>query len=131
MLDVNRVKLMTKLALYEQTQGKEDFKISEYYRKDYAGMHMICSVLWVTVGYACVVGMILLACMEELMEGMSTGILITLIGVAAAGYIVTLIIFGILTSHIYNKKHQDARYRVKLYNHDLIKLLKMYEKEKK
>ena len=39
MLDRGKVKLMTKLALYEQTQGKEDFKISEYYRKDYVGLH--------------------------------------------------------------------------------------------
>ena len=36
MLDERKVKLMTQLALYDQTQGKEDFKISEYYRKDYA-----------------------------------------------------------------------------------------------
>lgn len=35
MLDERKVKLMTQLALYDQTQGKEDFKISEYYRKDY------------------------------------------------------------------------------------------------
>ena len=54
MLDRSKVKLMTKLALYEQTQGKEDFKISEYYRKDYVGLHSICSFLWVTVGYICV-----------------------------------------------------------------------------
>lgn len=43
MLDEKRVKLMTKLALYEETQGKDDFKVSEYYRKDYVGMHMICT----------------------------------------------------------------------------------------
>lgn len=48
MLDEKRVKLMTKLALYEETQGKDDFKVSEYYRKDYVGMHMICTFLWVT-----------------------------------------------------------------------------------
>lgn len=35
MLDERKVKLMTKLALYEETYGKEDFKISSYYRKDY------------------------------------------------------------------------------------------------
>ena len=35
MLDERKVKLMTKLALYEETHGKEDFKISSYYRKDY------------------------------------------------------------------------------------------------
>ena len=61
MLDERKVKLMTKLAMYEETQGKEDFKISEYYRKDYAGMHTICSVIWVTIGYVCAVAMIMLA----------------------------------------------------------------------
>lgn len=131
MLDVDRVKLMTKLALYEETQGKEDFKISEYYRKDYAGIHVICSILWVTVGYACLAALLVFAGLEKLMAGMSMGLLFTIIGVAIAGYIMTLIVFGLVTSHIYNKKHQDARYRVKLYNHDLIKLLKMYEKEKR
>ena len=34
MLDERKVKLMTRLALYEETEGKEDFKISAYYRKD-------------------------------------------------------------------------------------------------
>ena len=95
MLDRSKVKLMTKLALYEQTQGKEDFKISEYYRKDYVGLHSICSFLWVTVGYICVWMLILLAGFD-----------------------------------LYNQKHKDARQRVKMYNHDLIKLLKLYEKEK-
>ena len=50
MLDEQKIKLMTKLAFYEKTQGKEDFKISEYYRKDYTSLHVICSILWVTVG---------------------------------------------------------------------------------
>lgn len=51
MLDERKVKLMTRLALYEQTQGREDFKISEYYRKDYAGMHILFSFFWITIGY--------------------------------------------------------------------------------
>ena len=29
MLDERKVKLMTKMALYEQKEGKEDFKVSE------------------------------------------------------------------------------------------------------
>ena len=41
MLDEKKVKLMTRLAFYEQTQGKEDFKVSAYYRKDYASLHTI------------------------------------------------------------------------------------------
>ena len=38
MLDEKKVKLMTRLAFYEQTQGKEDFKVSAYYIKDYASI---------------------------------------------------------------------------------------------
>ena len=68
MLDEKKVKLMTRLAFYEQTQGKEDFKVSAYYRKDYASMHGICSFLWVTFGYACVVGLAMLAGMEQLLS---------------------------------------------------------------
>ena len=52
MLDERKVKLMTQLALHDQTQGKEDFKISEYYRKDYAGVHILYTVLWVTIVYS-------------------------------------------------------------------------------
>lgn len=131
MLDENRVKLMTRLALYEQTEGKEDFKISEYYKSDYIGMHVICSILWVTVGYVIAGVLVVLAGLEDLMAKMSMGLLVTLLIGAVAGYFVTVIVFAVVTRHIYNKKHQDARQRVKLFNHDLIKLLKLYEKEKK
>lgn len=131
MLDIKRVKLMTKLALYEETQGKKDFKVSEYYRKDYVGMHMICTFLWVTVGYVCLAGLLALAGMETVIAKMSVGFLITFMAVAVISYIAVLVIFLVITSRIYNKRHQDARHRVKMYNHDLIKLLKMYEKEKK
>lgn len=129
MLDERKVKLMTKLAMYEQTQGKEDFKISEYYRKDYAGMHIVFSIIWTTIGYACAVLLAGVAGMQALLANMSTGLIITLGIAIIAGYLVTVILFAVLTSHVYNKRHKNARQRVKRYNHELIKLLKLYEKE--
>lgn len=130
MLDRSKVKLMTKLALYEQTQGKEDFKISEYYRKDYVGLHSICSFLWVTVGYICVWMLILLAGFDLIVGHMSLLLMLIMMLVAVVGYVVILAIYAGVTSHVYNQKHKHARQRVKMYNHDLIKLLKLYEKEK-
>lgn len=130
MLDRSKVKLMTKLALYEQTQGKEDFKISEYYRKDYVGLHSICSFLWVTVGYICVWMLILLAGFDLIVGHMSLLLMLIMMLVAVVGYVVILAIYAGVTSRVYNQKHKDARQRVKMYNHDLIKLLKLYEKEK-
>lgn len=79
MLDERKVKLMTQLALYDQTQGKEDFKISEYYRKDYAGVHILYTVLWVTIGYIAAWAIAMIAGLDTLMEKMSTALLITLV----------------------------------------------------
>ena len=129
MLDKKKVELMTRLAFYEQTEGKEDFKISAYYRRDYTGLHMICSFLWVTVGYICVVGMFVLVKMEDILNNVSNGLIMMLAGAIVLGYISLIIVYLIVTGHIYNEKHKDARQRVKKYNHDLTRLLKMYEKE--
>lgn len=131
MLDKRKVKLMTKLAMYEETQGKEDFKISEYYRKDYAGMHIFSSIIWVTIGYVCVAMLIVLSGFEALLESMSNSLMIMIMLIFVVGYFGTVVIFAIISSHIYNQKHKDARMRVKKYNHDLTRLLKWYEREKR
>lgn len=39
MLNESKVKLMTRMAMYESKQGEEDFKISSYYKKDYRSFH--------------------------------------------------------------------------------------------
>lgn len=131
MLDERKVKLMTKLALYEETQGKEDFKISEYYRKDYAGMHVLSSIIWVSIGYGCVAMLLVLSGLEALMDSMSNSLMLMLMMIFVVGYLGTVVIFAIISSHIYNQKHKDARMRVKKYNHNLTRLLKWYEREKK
>ncbi len=129
MLDTRKIKIMTELALYEQTQGKQDFKISAYYRKDYSSFHMIATILWVTFGYICVVGLVAMGLLNTLMEDMSGGMLILLIVLAVVGYVVVVIVYAIISSHMFNKRHKEARQRVKRYNHNLTKLLKLYERE--
>ncbi len=129
MLDMRKVELMTQLAFYEQTEGKEDFKISEYYRKDYTSLHMICSVLWVTIGYVCAVGLFMLVKMEDILNNVSNSLIVMLAGAVVLGYISLIIVYLIITSHVFNTKHKEARQRVKKYNHNLTRLLRMYEKE--
>lgn len=129
MLDQRKIELMTRLAFYEQTDGKKDFKISEYYRKDYTSLHTICSVLWVTVGYLCVIGIVILMVLEDLLENLSNSLIVMLGGMILLGYISLVIVYAIITNHIYDERHRDARQRVKKYNHNLTRLLRMYEKE--
>ena len=67
--------------------------------------------------------------LEDLLENMSNGVIVMLGGMILLGYVALIIIYAIITSHIYDEKHKEARQRVKKYNHDLTRLLRMYEKE--
>ncbi len=131
MLDKNKVKLMTELAMYEQNEGKEDLKLCEYYRKDYVSLHTICSLIWTTIGYGLLVGIIFIVCMDYLLGHMTGVIVLLLIGVIGFGFLFLLVLYGVITAHVFSERHKAATRRLKVYNRKLIRLLKMYKKEKR
>ena len=131
MLNENKVKLMTRMAMYEEKQGVEDAKISAYYRKDYASFHTILTFIWVTVGYAIAVGLGMVAFLDKILKNFNMPFLIMLAICVVTGYLVLVIVYVISASHFYKKKHDDARMRVKRFNHDLTRLNRMYEREKR
>ncbi len=51
MLDNKKIKLMTKLAAFEEGKGKEDIKISKYYKTDYVRYQVIKTAVSITLGY--------------------------------------------------------------------------------
>ena len=77
------------------------------------------------------VALVILAGLETLMENMSSGVLLMIVGIVFLGYVALIIIYMIISSFLYNEKHKKARQRVKKYNHNLTRLLKIYEKENK
>ncbi len=129
MVDERKVKLMTQLALYEETQGKEDFKISSYYRKDYSGLHMLTGIIWVTIGYVCLAVLVVFGMLDSLLANLTLRMIVILAIVAILGYALVVAVYAILANVIFNRKHKDARQRVKEYNHNLTRLLKMYKRE--
>jgi hypothetical protein len=55
-MDRKKVAIMTRMAFYQQGKGKDDLKVTQYYKKDYASLHMWFSLIWMTIGYALVIG---------------------------------------------------------------------------
>ena len=43
MLNREKVILMTKLAVYEQKEGRKEIPLSKYFKSDYIGLHLIGS----------------------------------------------------------------------------------------
>ena len=51
MLNEERIRLMTKMASYEEGEGKEYMPIKQYYRKDYVGLGMIKTFITSSIAF--------------------------------------------------------------------------------
>lgn len=131
MIDEKKIRLMTRMASYEKNEGKKDLKISSYYRKDYISLHVVYTIIWITIGYVFLVALAGICLFDKLLGAFSLGMLFGLCLLAFIGYVAMIVLYSLATHMIYSKKYQSARTRVKKYNHDLSRLLKMYEKERK
>ena len=49
MINEEKVKIMTKLAMYEQGRGRKHLPVSRYYRSDYIGLALIKNFFLVTI----------------------------------------------------------------------------------
>ena len=51
MINENKVKLMTRLAMHEQKEGKDALRQHKYYKSDYISIRMIDTVITITLSY--------------------------------------------------------------------------------
>lgn len=131
MLNENKVKVMTKMAMYEEGQGGEDIKINSYYKRDYVSFKTLISIIWMTIGYILVVALGAGIFIDEILEHLTVNFLVMLaIGIVGM-YLALLLLYTIGASQYYKKKYLDARHRLKKFNHNLTRLNRMYEKERR
>ena len=131
MLDKRRIRLMSRMALYEKKSAKEDLKISSYYKRDYTSLNTLISILWVTVGYVIAAAFFVLCNLDSLLENLTITKLLLIAAIAIGGYLVLVIIYCVCASSFYAGKHNQAKRRVKKYYRDLARLEKIGIKEKK
>lgn len=119
MRNKRKLRLMVKLASFEQKKGKELEEARNYYRSDYISIRMIKNVILITAAFA--IGLFLWGCyhLEELLEKMSTP---DVWGIAAGVCVVYAICLtaGLLTTYIravksyFQGQKELHRYRVML-----------------
>lgn len=124
MLNFKKIRLMTKLAVYEKKEGKEDIYLSKYYKTDYVRFQVLKSILSATVGYALIIAMIALYKMEYLIRNAVT-LNYKLIGTYILGfYIMIVTVYGLGSALAYSMKYDTSRKKLSRY----FKLLKRLEK---
>lgn len=130
MLDKRKIRLMVRMASYEKINARQDMKISSYYKKDYISLNTLITIMWVTVGYAIVGGLFVLCNLNAILKNLTIVKMLLLLGLAAVGYIILIVIYGVCASSYYKGKHNRSKQRVKKYYRDMSRLGKFEEKEK-
>lgn len=130
MVNEEKVKLMTHLALYEKKESKS-IKTAKYFRDDYIGLNMINTAILITVCYAFILLLGVIYKIDYLMNN------ITEIDIWALGrklviiYVALLVIYMLLAYIVYSVKFRVAQESNKSYSENLKKLLRFYKREKR
>ena len=131
MINEEKVKIMTKLAMYEQGRGRKHLPVSRYYRSDYIGLALIKNFFLVTIGYVLIVAAVAVYFGEYLLENIHKMNLIMLGVYIVIGYLIVLVMYSILTYIQYSVKYFRAKKSVREYYQDLTRLEKIYGREEK
>lgn len=131
MLNEEKVKLMTKLAIYEKKEGKADFKVSKYYRTDYIGLNVINSAIVATLIYLAAVGCIVIDNIETLLTDITSMDLLGIGKTMLIWYLVFLVAYVVIAVLVYNVKYFKTKKKLEKYDDDLRRLYNLYKSERK
>ncbi|TAH64596.1 MAG: hypothetical protein EWM47_12265 [Anaerolineaceae bacterium] len=126
MLNFKKIRLMTKLAVYENKDGKEDIHLSKYYKTDYVRFQVLKSIITATIGYGLIIGLIVFYRMEYLIKN-AVVLDYKLLGTYVLGfYLMTITIFGLGALVGYSMKYDASRKKLSRYFRLLKRLEKVY-----
>lgn len=131
MLNEERIRLMTKMASYEEGEGKENMPIKQYYRKDYVSYEMIKTFITSTISFGILFLCWLICKMEDMTELISGKDLPTLGIWILVLYIVFIAVYQVIAYAVYTRRYIKATASVKEYYTILKKVQKLQEKEEK
>ncbi len=129
MLSEDRIKVMTKLAVFEKEHGKENEIASKFYKNDYVSYNMIWTGVMTTIAYGLGLVVFFWLNFEGYMEHMHTMHLVEQGKIMIVLYLCVLAVMLILSWFLYRKRYVNARKGLKEYCDKLHELEKIYNQE--
>lgn len=129
MLNERKIRLMTKLAVFEEKEGKEDIKLVKYYKNDFVRYQLIKTMLSVTLGYALILIMIAFYKIEFLITKMIELDYIAIGKTVLGVYVILLTVYVLISLIGYSLKFESSRKKINQYMKNLKMLRKFYREE--
>lgn len=129
MLSEEKIRIMTKLARFEEGPGQEALKIQGMYRSDYIGMSLIKNFFAVTIGYVLVLATLAVYHLDFLMEKLHHLNLGVLVAEIILGYVIVLVFYTAITYIVRSIQYAKAKRQIQGYDQELARLEKHYRME--
>ena len=130
MLNEEKVRYMTQLAIFEKRVGKKIFPINRYFKKDYVGGQMFRSFFGYTFCYLLFLLMWVLYKLDELLNEMSIDEILDAAKKWGVIYAAGLVLYLNVNWIVYSKRYDYAARSQTMYTSKLKHLVRRYEKER-
>ena len=127
MLSEERVILMTKMASYEEHEGKANMKIGNYFRSDYIAVQVLKSVFCATIAFGLIFALFIFYDFEVFMQDIYKMDLVSFATKILMYYGITVAVYGAVSYGICTYRYTKAKKSLKLYYQNLKKLNSLYD----
>ena len=129
MVNEDRIRLMTRMAAYEQEGYEKHKKIVGLFRSDYISVQMLKSAVFTTIAFCILISLYIAYDFEVFMKKIYE---LDLFGVARnlfVMYVVMIVFFSVITYAVALYHYNRAVYSTKLFYINLKKLSRFYNEE--
>lgn len=119
MLNEEKIRIMTRAAIYEKGKGREDLKITAYGDSDYVRFNLLKTVIGATIGFVLIVMLFAVYNMDYFMTNMMKLDLGKLGREFLVVYLLFLAVYIAVSIIVYQTKYTIAKRRVRTYNEEL------------
>ena len=129
MINEKKVKLMTKITIFEKNEELGYLKMSRFFKEDYVQFECLKTLISVTLVYWLAIALYVLLNIDKVMSDLYTMDYFEVIQLLMSRYIILMIIFYIYAFIVYHIKYALAKPKLVKYNRALRELLQEYEDE--
>ena len=126
MLSEERIILMTRMASYEQGEGKKNVRIGNYFRSDYIALQTLKAIVCAILVFGILFGLYVLCNFEDLMENLYKMDLLAFAKEVLTYFVAMVGGYAVLVYIICTWRYASAKKSLKCYYHNLKKLNSFY-----
>ena len=126
MLNEEKIRLMARMASYEEHEGKRDLSIASYFRGDYISFQLLKSAIYATVGFALAVVLYVLYDFQTFLEDFYKMYIVGFLNTILSKYVFVLAVYLVISYFVYAFRYSRAKRHIKKYQSQLKQLQQMY-----